>query len=230
MKYLFLVLIWFSGIVLSYAQENNTKEMDSLYKEDHFYAGVTYNLLDNKPTDLNQSGFSLGFHLGYIKDIPINRNRNVAIGIGLGYSTNSFNQNLLINKDSNGDFVYNIIEDDQTYTKNKFSSHLIEVPIEFRWRTSTPSEYNFWRIYTGFKFGYAVINSSKYEGDLGRLKYTNNRDFNNFQYGLTMSAGYNTWNFHIYYPLNSIFSKDVIVEGKQLNLNVIKIGLMFYIL
>lgn len=230
MKYLFFVIFWVTGIVLSYGQEQNAKDLDSLYKEDHFYAGVTYNLINNKPTDLNQSGFSLGFHLGFIKDMPINKDRNVAIGVGLGYSTNSFNQDLLINKASDGNFVYSILDDDQSYSKNKFSSHLIEVPIEFRWRTSTPSEYNFWRIYAGFKFGYTLVNASKYEGDLGRLKYTNNKDFNSLQYGLTMSAGYNTWNFHIYYPLNSIFSEDVKVDGRTLDMKVIKIGLMFYIL
>jgi hypothetical protein len=230
MKYIIFSLFWFSSIFLSYAQEDYIQEIDSLYKEDHFYAGVTYNVLGNKPPELNQSGFSLGFHLGFIKDMPINKQRNIAIGVGVGYSTNSFKQDLLINKNSDGKFVYSIIENSQTYTKNKFSTHLIEVPIEFRWRTSTPTEYSFWRIYTGFKVGYAIINTSKYEGDLGRLKYTKNNDFNKFQYGLTMSAGYNTWNFHIYYPLNSIFSKDVTLNGNVLDVKAIKIGLMFYIL
>ncbi|MDA9069892.1 PorT family protein [Algibacter sp.] len=230
MRYLLFVLFCLSSISFCYTQENTVKEVDSLYKEDQFYAGVTYNLLGRKPEKLNQSGFSLGFHLGFIKDMPINKDRNIAIGIGLGYSTNSFNQDLFINKNNANVFEYSIIEDRQTYSKNKFSTHLIEIPIEFRWRSSTPTDYNFWRIYTGFKFGYTIANTSKYEGDLGRIKYTNNSDFNKFQYGLTLSAGYNTWNIHVYYALNSIFSDDAKINGENLDVHAIKIGLMFYIL
>ena len=230
MKYLFFILFFSLSITRFYAQEDTVKEADSLYKEDQFYASITYNLLGKKPKNLNQSGFSLGFHLGFIKDMPINKERNVAIGIGLGYSANSFNQDLLINKDNADAFVYSILEDSGTYSKNKFSTHLIEVPIEFRWRTSTPTEYNFWRIYTGFKFGYMIANTAKHEGDLGRLKYTKSMDFNKFQYGLTLSAGYNTWNIHVYYALNSIFSNEAQIDGDSLDINAIKIGLMFYIL
>lgn len=230
MRYLFFVIYGFLGITHAVAQEEVIKEIDSLYKEDQFYAGITYNLLGKRADDINQSGFSLGFHLGFIKDMPINKNRNVAIGIGLGYSANSYNQDLFINQDDIGNFTYTVLEDSETYSKNKFSTHLIEIPLEFRWRTSTPKVYNFWRIYTGVKFGYTLINSSKYEGDLGRIKYTSNNDFNRFQYGLTLSAGYNTWNIHVYYGLNPIFSEDVEIDGRHLDFNAVKIGLMFYIL
>lgn len=230
MRNLLFFLLCIISIGFCFAQENTVEEIDSLYKEDHFYAGITYNLFGKKPKNLNQNGFSLGFHLGFIKDMPINKARNIAIGIGLGYSANSFNQDLLINKNSMNAFEYNILEDSQTYTKNKFSTHLIELPIEFRWRTSTPSKYDFWRIYTGIKFGYTLANTSKYEGDLGRITFSNNKDFSRFQYGLTLSAGYNTWNIHLYYALNSIFSKEAQLNGEYLDLSAVKIGLMFYIL
>ena len=231
MKHLFLIVfIFFMGITYCFAQEHMKIEVDSLYKEDQFYAGITYNLLGKRENDIKQSGFSLGFHLGFIKDMPLNQKRNVAIGIGLGYSANSFNQNLLVNKDNTDNFIYSILEDTNTYTKNKFSTHLIELPIEFRWRTSTATDYNFWRIYTGFKFGYILTHTTKYKGDLGNIKYSNNNDFNKLQYGLTLSAGYNTWNLHLYYGLNPIFSKDAQINGNAIDINTIKIGLMFYIL
>lgn len=226
------LLVWLFGlfsITLIYGQETVTKDVDSLYKEDQFYAGVTYNLIGKRPTDVKQSGFSLGFHLGYIKDMPINKARNVAIGIGFGYSANSFNQNLLLNTDDAGTFTYSILEGN-TYTKNKFSTHLIELPIEFRWRTSTPTDYSFWRIYAGFKFGYVLTHTTKYKGDLGSIKFSNNDDFNNLQYGLTLSAGYNTWNVHLYYALNPIFSNSAQLDGTTIDMNVVRVGLMFYML
>ena len=224
-----LILVLNFGVHLI-AQEPSIREVDSLYKEDQFYAGVTYNLIGRQPKGLMQNGFSLGFHLGFVKDMPINKERNLAIGVGLGYSANSFNQNMLITKDGDNNFNYNIISDSRTFTKSKFSEHLVELPIEFRWRTSTPTEYKFWRIYSGFKLGYVFANTTKFRGDLGNYKYTNIKDFNEFQYGATFTVGYNTWNFYLYYALNPIFSDQAKLDGEKLDMNAIKIGLMFYIL
>lgn len=229
MKYAIISLLFLINTTTSFTQEIDVKEVDSLYKEDQFYAGVTYNVINNKPEGLSQNGFSLGFHLGFIKDMPINKHRNIAIGVGLGLSANTFNQNLLINKDTNNAFTYEILQGN-TYTKNKFSNYLIELPIEFRWRTSIATNYNFWRIYTGFKIGYVLTNKSKFEGDIGTIKFSNNKAFNSLQYGLSISAGYNTWNFYLYYALNPIFSDQAQLDGNNLNIEAIKIGLMFYVL
>jgi len=214
----------------SFSQEKDVEEIDSLYKEDQFYAGISYNILGKKPSSLSQKGFSLGFHLGFIKDIPFNKDRNIGMGIGIGYSANSFNQNLKISKDSNGDYIYELLEDVNSYSKNKFSEHLIELPIEFRWRTSNAVKYDFWRIYTGFKIGYVIANNSKYIDGNETIKNSGINGFNDFQYGLTLCFGYNTWNFYAYYALNPIFSNTVTIDDKSLDMNAIKIGLMFYIL
>lgn len=227
-KILFFISVIFFVLKLS-GQENVNKDVDSLYREDQFYVGVTYNLLGNKPKDLSQTGFSSGLHLGFIRDMPINKNRNLAIALGLGYSTNSFNQNLLISQDESGVLTYSILNDNSTYSKNKFSTHLIELPFEFRWRTSTPESYNFWRIYTGFKIAYMFAHTAKYRGGLGNLNLTN-IDFNKLQYGLTFSAGYNTWNIYLQYALNPIFSNDAKLNGNNIDTNIVKIGLIFYIL
>jgi len=233
MKNIFLLLfILLFSIPESFSQEQEviTQEVDSLYKEDQFYIGATYNLLGRKPKDVSQSGFSSGFHLGYIKDMPINVKRNVAIGLGLGLSSNSFNQNILIDKLDTGNYSYTILDDNETsYSKNKFTMYLIEAPLEFRWRTSTATEYKFWRIYTGIKVGYVIANSSKFKGDSQKIRHGNISDFNKWQYGFTISAGYNTWNIHLYYALNPIFDKDTKIGSESLNMNAIKIGLMLYL-
>lgn len=205
--------------------------VDSLYREDQFYAGVTYNLLGNMPSGVSQNGFSSGFHLGFIRDMPINKKRNIALGLGIGYSTNSFNQNLLISKGIDKNYEFSIIDGDTGFTKNKFSQHLIEIPFEFRWRFSTPTEYKFFRLHTGFKAGYVIINTSKYEGSSADEKYSGINDFNDFQYALIFSIGYNTWNFYLNYTLNPIFSSNVkTIDGDSIDMNVIKIGLIFYVL
>lgn len=223
-----IVLVFF--FQFSYAQEIENKTVDSLYKEDQFYTGLTYNILGNKPANLTQSGFSIGFHLGFIKDMPINKNRNMAIGVGFGYATNTYNQNLQISKSLNNTFNYIILENTSDYTKNKFTGHFVELPIEFRWRTSTPTKYDFWRIYSGFKLSYLFASTAKYDGNLGAFKYNNMSDFNDLQYGVTLCVGYNTWNFYAYYALNPVFSSNATLDNKPIDMNSIKIGLMFYIL
>lgn len=234
MKYTvaFLCLVFFSSMLS--AQEEpvlQTKTIDSLYKEDQFYFGLTYNLIGKRPNGTSQSGFSAGFHFGYTKDMPINKRRNKAIGIGLGVSLNSFNHNIQITKDVNNNDVFQIIDEDQfNYTKNKFSTYMLEMPIEYRWRTSTPETYKFWRIYTGFKLGYVFASNYKFEGTPQDVKVKNINAINNLQYGLTIGAGYNTWNFYLYYALNPIFKDSTQINGKVLEANAIKIGLMFYIL
>lgn len=204
--------------------------VDDKYREDQFYLSVTYNLLGNKPSAVSQSGFSSGYHFGFIRDMPINKRRNLAIGVGLGLSANSYNQTLLITE-VNNDFQYTFLNGNEIqYSKNKFTTYLVECPIEFRWRTSTATNYDFWRIYTGIKFGYVLFNSSKFNSSQGDIKLSNIDDFNAFQYGFTFSAGYSNISFHLYYGLNDIFNGDAMIEGQSITMNSIRIGLMFYIL
>lgn len=227
---IFLIILVVTAGHQLIAQDVRNKVVDSLYKEDQFYIGVTYNLFGNRPVDLSQNGFSNGIHFGFIKDMPLNKQRNVALGVGLGYSANSFYHNLHISFDDNQVTTYNVILESGSYTKNKFSNHLIELPIEFRWRTSTPEEYKFWRIYPGFKLGYIFRNRVKYRGDLGDVHYTNVKGFEKLQYGFTLTFGYNTWNAYLYYALSPIFAKESQINGQSIDMNNIKIGLMFYVL
>lgn len=226
---LFLISVGHFG----FSQNNDTDkaELYKNYREDQFYASVTYNLLNNKPKDVSQSGFSSGFHFGFIRDMPLNEKRNFAIGLGLGISTNSYNQKSMLIEEVNNDISFSIIdESDLNVSKNKFTTYLVEVPLEIRWRTSTATEYNFWRIYTGFKLGYLVYNSTKFKSEASNENLSNIDTFNKLQYGLTLSAGYGTWNFHVYYGLNSIFDNSAKLNNDTIDMKSLKIGLMFYIL
>ncbi len=229
-RYFFLLLVLLG--YLGFSQNDNTdkEELYKEYREDQFYASVTYNLLTDKPVGVSQSGFSSGFHLGFIRDMPVNERRNLAIGLGLGISSNSYTQNLAILEENN-EVTYSLIDESEiNVSKNKFTTYLIEVPLEIRWRTSTAIDYNFWRIYTGFKVGYLLYNSTKFRSEAGNQNLSNLDDFNKIQYGLTLSAGYGTWNFHLYYSLNSIFNDNAKLNGEAIDMKSFKIGLMFYIL
>lgn len=230
-----LVVFFFLVVMGSFAQEgllDSLQVTDLKYREDQFYAGAGYNLLANKPQNLSQSGFSTFINVGVIRDFPINEKRNFGFGLGLGYAYNSLNQNMFIGKNDTGEREYIILSDaDINYSKNKFETHILEFPFELRWRTSTPLKHDFVRIYLGVKMGYVFATKSVFRGELGNQRYTNIKDFNTMQYGLTLSAGYNTWNIHLYYGLTPIFEEGTMTtDGEAINMKSVRIGLIFYLL
>lgn len=229
---LFLRTFLLFSMVNVFSQSINTikpvVKIDSLYREDQFYLGISINTLQSKPSGLTQNKIAPGFSAGFLRDFPLNKKRNIAIAPGLGFSFSKYSQNLAITG-TNDLPIYTIIESKSEYSKNKFSRLLVEVPLEFRWRTSTYESTKFWRIYTGFKVGYLLYNQSVYEDSTGKTVLTNNNDFNKIQYGTYIAAGYNTFNFYIYYGLNPIF-KSAQTISEKLDMNSINFGLLFYIL
>ncbi|MBC8643617.1 PorT family protein [Flavobacterium lindanitolerans] len=119
-------------------------------------------MLQNRPDGVSQNSFSSGVHIGFLRDFPLNKRRNVAIAVGLGYSMNDYRQNIKITEVDGKPFYEVVNENDVNFDKNKFALHYLDLPIEFRWRTSTIQSHRFWRIYTGFKLSYLVLNKSKY--------------------------------------------------------------------
>lgn len=228
-KYGIRYILFFAFHVL-YAQDiPQTTTIAPDYLEDQFYAGVTYNLLLERPNNVSQNNFSNGIQLGFIKDIPLNRRRNKGFGIGLGYAVNSYYTNLRAVK-TGDEITYERIDDATTYKRNKIETHLVEIPVEFRWRTSTLDTYKFWRIYTGIKLGYVFANVSKYIEDNQKDNFFN-PDIQRFQYGLYISFGYNTWNFYVNYQLSPILEKGTLTaDGAEIAMRTLKTGLIFYIL
>lgn len=204
-------------------------KIDSLYREDQFYFGFTYNTLLQKPTGLSQKKFSSGLSLGFLRDMPINKDRTVAIAAGFGFSYNNYNQNLAITGTSEMP-VYAIIDSKTPYNKNKFTHLLVDLPIEFRWRTSTYESHKFWRIYGGVKFSYLLYDKSIFSDGDGKITIVSNKDFNKLLYGLYVSSGYNTINVYAYYGLNSFFKKSAVLNGEALAVKSLNIGVVFYIL
>ena len=126
--------------------------LDYKYLEDQLYLSANYNILINKPVEDENSLFSVAIELGFIKDIPFNKQRNIGIGIGLGYAFSSYKNtvNLYVEEFSTSGL-------EEEYKTNKFNTNLVEIPFEFRWRTSTASKYSFWTVYGGLKFSYTFI-------------------------------------------------------------------------
>ncbi len=224
----YIVVVLFFLTTPMNAQEVD-QEVDLNYLEDQFYVGLTYNFILNKPADINQQNLSYGLQLGFIKDLPLNSSRTFAIGVGLGYAVNSYYTNLEIVELTN-DFQYGIVGSDLGAKRNKLETHLLEIPIEFRLRNSTPTEYKFWRFYLGAKLGYAFGSRSKLVTDIGKDSFYVT-DVEKFRYGLMANFGYNTFNIHLYYALNNLFKDGLSLDtGQDLTFTPLRIGFIFYIL
>ena len=212
MKILFFLWIPF----FCFSQEIKPIENDSLYREDQFYASISYNLIQNRPEGFKQFSFSPGVTFGFLRDFPISKNRHWAIAPGIGYSYNNIKQ-FINSEEIVGATENNTSENIRTI----ISSHSIDFPLEIRWRNATPNSHSFWRIYTGFKTSYVF--NSKLESTTENTKESILDEINRLQYGAYISVGFNTWNPYIYYGLNPIFKEG----SKMSNFNV---GFIFYIL
>jgi hypothetical protein len=217
-----------------FGQENQKSEIisetkiDSLYREDQFFIGVTYNLLNKTPIGFSNDKFAAGLTAGFLRDMPINARRNLAIAPGLGLTFNNYNQNIGI-LTTNGVPGYFVLNDPTQYSNNKFSQLLVDVPLELRWRGSTFQNHTFFRIHAGVKLSYLLFDRSVFSSNMGDVVINNNPDFNKIQYGLFAAAGYGSANLYIQYGLNSLF-KTAQIAGNPINARSLNIGLVFYIL
>jgi len=214
-----VLFLLFSSLLMA---QNDSTFVDNKYLEDQFYINLTYIKLLELPDQITQTGFSFGLGLGFIKDLPVNARRNIAFGIGLGYGLNNYFFNVKSDEVSPNE------SDTSVLKSNKIVLHTIEMPIEFRMRTSTAQKYNFWRIYPGFKMAYVFATRSN-------LRQSEDFDVediiknNEFIYGLTLSTGFNKWNLHMYYGLNNLFTNSK-VNPNVFEIKDFRLGLIFYIL
>ena len=228
MRKIAIILLFFPALLLAQIDttSENNKEIDSTfiddkYYEDQMFFDLTYIRLVNTPKQISQNGFSFGLGLGFIKDLPINKRRNLGFGIGLAYAYNTYYFSL----DDSENLPPEINEQ---LKSNKITAHYVELPIEFRIRTSTSKKFKFWRVYTGLKFSYAFSSKSNLDG----FTYGNGKkilELNQFQYGATLSAGYNKWNLFLYYGLEDLF-KGTVNNSSNIDIRDFRIGLIFYML
>ncbi|MEY2630809.1 MAG: hypothetical protein RLZZ469_1706, partial [Bacteroidota bacterium] len=187
-----LLFLFSAAIALAQNVETDFDAPDSLFREDQFYLNITYNTLQKVPDGLQQTKFSPGFSVGFLRDMPINASRTFAVAAGLGYSLSVYNQNLGI-FESNNATTYEILNaEGVSVSKDKLSLHYVDLPVEFRWRNATPDNHRFWRVHFGVKLSYLVANQYKLVSTAGNLTNSNLNDLSKFHYGLYLSTGWNT--------------------------------------
>ncbi|NQZ45718.1 MAG: PorT family protein [Flavobacteriaceae bacterium] len=226
----FVVVLFLAFVQAVVAQDGvATDSIDARYLEDQFYAGLSYNFLLDRPGSVIQRNLSYNLQLGFLKDIPLNKNRNFGLALGVGYATNSYYSSLLATE-TEGVITYQVPEGlEVDFNRSKIETHAVEFPFELRWRTSNATDYKFWRVYGGIKASYLFSRTSKIVSDQSRSSFQND-DIRAWQYGVMMNFGYNTWNVHIYYALAGLFEDGILLGDEAIDMRPLRIGVIFYIL
>lgn len=229
---IFLLLLFLPMQLL--AQEVVAEPMlDNKYREDQFYAGFSYSMLSKLPQGVRLRGLSGSLQVGFLRDFPLNERRNIALAAGLGLSINRYGQNLFIGKGENSEFIYRILgkEGPVNYSSNRLGTYILELPIQFRWRTSTAEKYNFWRVYAGITAGYIYKTQSVFKQPGNKVVATNISDIQKLRWSASLSFGFNKINFFAKYDLNDLFKQNTYTtDGTMIELRPLQFGFVFYIL
>lgn len=229
MKQIVLIILFcMSNVAAVYSQvdtvavKNSNTNLDLKYREDQFYFGVNHNIMQDKLSGYSPSSVSLGIDFGFLRDFPINSSRTLAIAPGVGYSYSNLSNNLGLNELGE----YAVLKN---YSRSALSLHMLDIPLELRWRTSTPDSHKFWRIYLGVKASYIISDRLKTSTNSYTEIRKNDDLIHNWIYGTYLSVGFNTWNVYAYYGLSDLYKTNPI-EGDPAKLRLLKFGLVFYIL
>ena len=211
------LLITFSFFNILYSQEKENLK----YKEDQIYFNFNFDFKFKSIKGYQQNGFSRSFNLGLLRDISLNKKGNKAIALGLGYGYTRLVNNLDIGQD----LYFNI--DGDSALRNRLSFHSIQFPIELRLRTSTHENFEFWRLYFGYRLNYNF--STKYKPFFGRKNLLKNY-VSEFSHHLSLSIGFNTWNIRFETGLSPIIKILTNSNKNKDNFFISSVSLVFYIL
>jgi len=221
-KLIFFFFIGCSSIAFS---QKDSLQLGSKYAEDQLYFLISYNQLFDQPSLVKGSGFSYGLSAGFMKDLILNKKGSISMALGFGYNYDLLNHGLTIAKENN-EVTFQV---DNSGAINTLTIHNLEFPFEFRWRNSDAQTYKFWRVYMGVKASYNVSNNFKFTDQSNSFSYKNVSRFNSWQYGLTLSVGYDVFTAHMYYGLTPML-KDTMLGTTNISSKTMRIGLIFYLL
>ncbi|MCK5908144.1 MAG: PorT family protein [Flavobacteriales bacterium] len=223
-------IIFYFSLLSVQAQKSN------YYLEDQIFITATYNVIVNTHDSISQGGFSNGLVVGYVRDIPLNEQRNFGLGVGINYSIAHIYQNISIKSLDDGTTDIRRMESNE-YIRNKFSLSFIEMPFEIRYRTSTIDKHKFFRSYLGFKVGYRLRAYTKLKTKVNEISYYNQPEFNWWKYAIYLNIGYGSWNFHVDYTLSKVFKDDTFAKPNDpsqslipMDMNMLNFGLTFYLI
>ena len=152
----FWTFILFLIPLLSLWGQDVSEQTKPLFREDQFYVGVSFMLLQTNQDQFDPLGLSRHFQWGFVRDIPLNDSGKLASAVGLGMSFERYNTNLERSLDEFNKASYSF--NSATSSPLFFSVHSLELPLSIRWRNATPESFAFWRVYGGVSLRWNYYN------------------------------------------------------------------------
>lgn len=223
---LFVVFLPLTAVMAQNKDESTTDEKKKLpkpKKQDVIIFNFNWMTMLNSDDSVSISPFSRGFDVALMWDIPLGRSP-ISFAAGINFSFENYFTNAFLQDSANGENVYfqsikPIINSDNPTTardwrKNKYSTAIIELPIEFRFRLK-PHKRNTFKFALGFKIGYVIDSWHKYEGPDYRLgeNLDNSirqvtygvQQISRFRYGAYARIGYSRYHLYAHYGIGSFF-------------------------
>src|SRR6056300_138594 len=183
------------------AQETVAADDRAFYREDQIYLGASFMILQSNQERFKPQGLSRHFQWGLVRDIPLSESGRVATGIGLGMGMERYTTNLIFS----GEGIYTLPELNTNSTDPLFISvQSLEVPWTLRWRSSSPTDFAFWRVYGGVTLQWNYRIRAKQNSEALPLS----EQLDAFGASANLSFGFNTWNFYLAYRLTPIFNSN----------------------
>lgn len=164
-KLLSILVICFLATSL-FAQDSapSLSEMKREKREDMLLMNFNWNYLLNTSDSLRVKGYSWGYDLKLMYDVPIqNSNFSFAAGGALGimnFYTNSEIHHYNLNTDSSASYFVPI-SDSRNVKNNKLTITYADIPFEVRYRSKPNKKGYSWKVAAGVKVGYHLQTRTK---------------------------------------------------------------------
>ncbi len=161
----------------------------------------------NMPHNLKETATSGGVNILLYFDYPLG-NSHFSFAWGAGLSSHNIHGkiNLVYQVDSlHQQTVFTSVEPRYTpYKINRIGFKVIEVPLEFRFRTRTPYQF---KLMAGVKVGYVVQTFKKVFDADGKVKVFDIFGVNLLRYGVQLRMGWEQLHLSVFYALSEVFEK-----------------------
>lgn len=155
--------------------------------------------LDNKGGKTSTFSFDV-VQMGY----RFNQNFKIYVAGGFDWTHIRLNKNITMLKDQT-ELKY--VEDDVEFSKNRFSSSYLHIPLNFELRTKENNNGNRFYFVIGPEVSFLLNGKVKQISDeRGKQKFTDDYRFQAFRYGGTLRFGYNGLGFFTKYYFNDMFA------------------------
>lgn len=105
-------------------------------------------------------------------------------------------------------------QDNINYSKNRFSSSYLRIPLSFDLRTNDDSHGNHFHFVFGPEGGFLLNGRVKQISDEnGKQKFNDDYHFTTFRYGPFVRIGYGAWGLYAKYYMNNMFENSPAQDG-----------------